>query len=190
MPKLWIDTIEAHRGEVKQAVLNAAVSLVAQHGLVGVTMSGIAELAGIGRATLYKYFPDIEAILFAWHQREIESHLSRLMTVRDQAEGAEARLEAVLNAYALITFHSRGHGDRELAALVHRDDQVAQAERQLYSMIKGLLSEAVGIVRQDVSSDELASYCLHALAAAARLRNKAAVSRLVSVTLSGLYATE
>jgi AcrR family transcriptional regulator len=190
MPRLWIDTIEAHRGEVRRAVIDAAVSLVAQHGLVGVTMSGIAELAGIGRATLYKYFPDIEAILFAGHQRELESHLSHLMAVRDQAEGAEARLEAVLSAYALITFHSRGHGDQELAALIHRDDQVAQAERQLHSMIKGLLSEAVGVVRQDVSSDELASYCLHSLAAAARLRNKAAVGRLVSVTLSGLYATE
>lgn len=190
MPKLWIETIEAHRGEVRRAVIEAAAALVAERGLVGVTMSGIAESAGIGRATLYKYFPDIEAILFAWHQREIESHLSHLMTVRDQAEGAEARLEAVLNAYAMITFHSRRHADKELAALVHRDDQVAQAEYQLHGMIRGLLSEAVGVVRQDVSSDELASYCLHALAAAARLRNKAAVGRLVLVTLSGLYATE
>jgi phosphoribosyl-dephospho-CoA transferase len=90
----------------------------------------------------------------------------------------------------MITFHSRGHADKELAALVHRDDQVAQAERQLHAMIRGLLSEAVGVVRQDVSAEELASYCLHALAAAARLRNKAAIARLVLVTTSGLYATE
>lgn len=33
------------------------------------TMSRIAEEIGIGRATLYKYFPDVEAILLAWHER-------------------------------------------------------------------------------------------------------------------------
>ncbi|HJR86704.1 MAG TPA: TetR/AcrR family transcriptional regulator [Acidimicrobiia bacterium] len=190
MPRLWINTIEAHRSEVRRAVLDAVGSLIAQHGLVGVTMSGIAEMAGIGRATLYKYFPDIESILFAWHQREIESHLSHLMAVRDRAEGAKASLEAVLNAYAMIMFQSRGHADNELAALIHREDRLVQAERRLHSMIRGLLSEAGGVVRQDVSPNELASYCLQALGAAARLKNKGAVGRLVSVTLSGLYATE
>ena len=190
MPKLWVETIEAHRGEVRRAVIDAAAALVAEQGLVGVTMSGIAESAGIGRATLYKYFPDIEAVLFAWHQREIEGHLSHLIAVRDQSEGAQARLEAVLNAYAMITFHSRGYADKDLAALVHRDDQVAQAQRQLLGTFKELLSEAGGVVRQDVSADELASFCMHALAAAAQLRNKAAVGRLVLVTMSALYATE
>jgi hypothetical protein len=41
-------------------------------------------------------------------------------------------------------------------------------------------------VRGDVASGELAEYCLHALSAAAGLPSKAAVSRLVSVTLAGL----
>ena len=49
------------------------------------TMSKIAERTGIGRATLYKYFPDVESILTAWHQRQIRDHLGRLAQVRDQA---------------------------------------------------------------------------------------------------------
>ncbi|MBA2423836.1 MAG: TetR/AcrR family transcriptional regulator, partial [Actinobacteria bacterium] len=40
--------------------------------------------------------------------------------------------------------------------------------------------------RDDVSPDELASYCLHALSAAGGLSSRAAVRRLVTVTLAGL----
>lgn len=63
MPRLWDDTIEAHRRAVQKAILDNAWALVTEHGLAAVTMSQIAEKTGIGRATLYKYFPDVEAIL-------------------------------------------------------------------------------------------------------------------------------
>ncbi|MGW0773715.1 hypothetical protein ACWD01_08695 [Streptomyces sp. NPDC002835] len=43
-----------------------------------------------------------------------------------------------------------------------------------------------GELRDDVPADEPAGYCLHALTAAGALRSKAAVRRLVTVTLSGL----
>jgi hypothetical protein len=43
-----------------------------------------------------------------------------------------------------------------------------------------------GDLRDDVVPDELASYCLHALAAAGSLPNEDAVRRLMSVTLAGL----
>lgn len=43
-----------------------------------------------------------------------------------------------------------------------------------------------GDVRDDVAPAELASYCVHALATASSLPSKAAVRRLVKVTLAGL----
>src|SRR6186713_1075059 len=116
MPKLWNDTIEAHRREVRDAILANTATLVAAHGLQAVTMSEIAEKTGVGRATLYKYFPDIEAILLAWHERQVKSHLEHLGQVREQAGDAGARLAAVLEAYAFIC-HERH--DTELAALLH-----------------------------------------------------------------------
>ena len=174
VPKLWNETIEAHRAAVRDATLDTTAALVAEHGLRSVTMSQIAEETGIGRATLYKYFPDVEAILLAWHERQVTGHLEQLADVRDQAGDAGERLEAVLEAYALI---SHEHHDSELAALLHRDEQVAQAQRQLRDMVRDLLAEAAatGAVRDDVAPDELASYCLHALAAASSLPSKAAV---------------
>jgi AcrR family transcriptional regulator len=193
MPKLWTETIQAHRREVRDAILDTTAALVAQHGLRSVTMSQIAQETGIGRATLYKYFPDVEAILFAWHDRQITGHLAYLAQVRDRAGDPRERLEAVLEAYALIAHESHGHPDAELEALLHgdRDEQIPRARRQLRAMIRELLSEGAktGDLRDDVGPDELASYCLHALTAASSLPSKTAVRRLVMVILAGLRPT-
>src|ERR671911_1564194 len=190
MPKPWNETIEAHRAAVRYAVLDTTAALVAEHGLRSVTMSQIAEKTGIGRATLYKYFSNVEAILFAWHERQITGHLEYLAEVRDQAGDARERLEAVLEAYALISHErfSHEHPGPELAALLHRGVHVTGAQQQVHDMIRGLLTEAAetGDVRDDIAPDELASYCLHALTAASSLPSKAAVRRLVKVTLAGL----
>lgn len=187
MPKLWTETIETHRSEVREAVLDATAAL-AEHGLLSVTMSQIAEASGIGRATLYKYFPDVEAILHAWHERQIAGHLAYLVEIRESARDAGRGLEAVLDAYALISRQSGGHHDTELAAFLHRDHQIARAEGQLRDLIRELLVEAAltGEVRGDIAPDELANYCLHALAAARSLPSRAAVRRLVAITLAGV----
>jgi AcrR family transcriptional regulator len=189
MPKLWTETIETHRRQVRGATLDAAAALVAKRGLLAVTMSEIAEGTGIGRATLYKYFPDVEAILLAWHERHVTRHLEHLAEVRDRSGDAGERLEAVLEAYALISQErSQEHYGGEIAALVHTGKHVARAQRRLNDFIGDVLIDAAktGNVRKDVPLDELASYCLHALAAASYVRSKAAIRRLVEVTLAGL----
>jgi AcrR family transcriptional regulator len=188
VPKLWNQTIAAHRREVRGAIMDTTAALVAEHGLRSVTMSQIAEATGIGRATLYKYFPDVEAILLAWHERQVSGHLQQLAAARDQAGDAAGRLEAVLEAFALISHQAHGHHDTELGAFLHRDEQLAPAQRQLHAMIRDLLAEGAktGKLRDDVTPDELASFCLHALTAASSLPSKAAVRRLVTVTLAGL----
>ena len=188
MPKLWSETIETHRRDVRDAVIAATARLVAAEGPLSVTMSRIAEESGIGRATLYKYFPDVEAILLAWHDRQIAEHLERLAHASADAEDVDERLESVLRAYASIVHESHGHRNSELAALLHRSERVARAERELHEMVRDLLAAAAarGTVRDDVPAGELASYCLSALAAAGALPSRAAVRRLVAVTVAGL----
>lgn len=188
MPKLWNETIVAHRHAVREAILETTWALVTEHGLMSITMTQIAEKTGIGRATLYTYFPDVEAILAAHHERHVTSHLEHLAEFRDQPGDADERLEAVLQRYALICYHRGRHGTEELVALLHRGEHVAHAEQQLIDLFQDLLAEvaAIGDLRDDAAHDELASYCLHALGAAGNLSSEAAVRRLVAVTLAGL----
>ncbi len=60
--------------------------------------------------------------------------------------------------------------------------------QHLHDLICDLLTQGAeaGEVRDDVAPDELATYCLYALAAASSLPSEAAVHRLVAVTLAGL----
>ena len=187
MPKLWEATIEAHRQEVRDAILATTVALVNEHGLLSVTMSQVAEQTGIGRATLYKYFPDVEAILLAWHERNTATHLEYLRRLADQAGGSPwAQLVAVLEAYALIRY--RHPHDTELAAFVHRPEQLVRPQQGVGELVRTLIAAAAkaGEARDDVGPDELAQYCVYALGAAPALRSKAAVHRLVDVVLDGV----
>jgi AcrR family transcriptional regulator len=185
VPKLWDDTIEAHRQAVREAALDATAALVAANGIRAVTMSRIAEQAGIGRATLYKYFPDVDAILGAWHERLVASHLDQLDELRSRKGTPGERLGAVLEAYALIRHQQDGS---ELVALLHSGAHMDHAHARLGGFIRDLLVEAAaaGDVRDDVPPHELAGYCLSALGAASSLSSRAAVLRLVDVTLAGM----
>jgi AcrR family transcriptional regulator len=187
VPKLWNETIETHRREVRAAIMNTTATLVFAHGLRAVTMSQIADETGIGRATLYKYFRDVDAILHAWHARQITGHLRQLAEIRDSADTPGAGLRAVLTAYAHIAQQTRSH-DTELVKFLHPDEQIAKAQQQLHSMIGDLIAHGArnGELRDDVAPGELANYCLHALTAAATVTSEAAIDRLVAVTVSGL----
>ncbi|UWE13250.1 TetR/AcrR family transcriptional regulator [Actinacidiphila bryophytorum] len=187
MPKLWNETVDAHRAAVRDAIVRTTADLVAERGPASVTMSQIAEAVGIGRATLYKYFPDVDAILVDWHARHVADHLEQLGAVRDEGGSPAEQLAAVLTAYGFIAFH-RGRKNAEVAAVVHRGEPVARARQQLLDLFRDVLAAAAaeGRVRDDVAAEELAAYCLHALDAAGALPSPDAVHRLVAVTLTGL----
>ena len=190
MPKLWNETITAHRETVREAILDATWQLVGEHGLTAVTMSQIAEKAGIGRATLYKYFPDVEAILIAWHERQITGHLQQLAAIRDQSTDPAERLRAVLTGYAFLSRH-RGAHPGDLSAFLHRAGHIEPAQQHLLELVTGLLAEAAsaGAIRTDTAPAQLAAFALHALAAAADLPDEPAVHKLVELVTTGLQPT-
>jgi AcrR family transcriptional regulator len=185
VPRLWSQTIDEHRRAVRAAAVNAVADLVAERGLTAVTMSAIAERVGIGRATLYKHFPDVETVLSAWHEHHVDAHLQRLTQVRDRSADPHDTLVEVLTTYAQSVRHQQG---THLGAALHNTEHVAQARQRLVDFLRQLLDEARqrGDVRQDVPVDELAGYCLNAMNAAAELSDDDAVQRLVAVVTAGL----
>jgi AcrR family transcriptional regulator len=49
----------------REAILDAAMALFAEHGFDGVTISDIAARAEVGRTTFFRYFTDKQELLFA-----------------------------------------------------------------------------------------------------------------------------
>jgi hypothetical protein len=94
----------------------------------------------------------------------------------------------MLMAFGQIAMESHAHADTELTTLLHRGHEQMQPQAHLLEMLQGVIEEAAyeGGIRGDIPARELASYCLHALAAARALKSKPAVRRLVEVTLAGL----
>jgi len=181
VPKLWTETIETHRREVADAILEAAGKLLDHFGLRDVTMSRVAEETGIGRATLYKYFPDVEAL----HQRHVDAQLERLGLLAVGKGTAVERLESVLEAYALLRQEHQGSA---VEAWLHGSESVARGHDRLVDLLARALTEgaAAGEMRDDVPPRELAHYCVAALAAAGRLPTRAAARRLVDVIVDGV----
>ena len=77
--------------------------MVAAHGLASVTMSRIAEETGIGRATLYKYFSDVEAILVVPSDVVRAARLRADVVLRQDAAGGKNQ------RVALVDFLLRRH---------------------------------------------------------------------------------
>lgn len=153
------------------------------------TMSAIAQEAGIGRATLYKYFPDVESILLSWHERQIQEHLTKLLDIKDQTAGIRQQLEAVLHAYAFLS--RSGHAEVG-AARLHQGEHAGRAQEQLKDFLAELIQEGAGaaVFRGDVAPVELATFCLHALGAASALTSQEAVLRLIRVTMDALQPSQ
>ena len=63
MPRIRAASIEEHKIRTRSDILEAAAALFRAEGYSATNLADIAAFVGIGRTTLYEYFPDKESIL-------------------------------------------------------------------------------------------------------------------------------
>lgn len=68
----------ATRAAARDLLLDAAEVCLAETGLPGTTMEGIARRVGVSRATVYRYFPSREAVVSGVILRATERYLQRI----------------------------------------------------------------------------------------------------------------
>jgi AcrR family transcriptional regulator len=61
---------QATRGDKSEAILDAALELFVERGFYGTAVPEVAERAGVGAGTIYRYFASKEALVNALFQRE------------------------------------------------------------------------------------------------------------------------
>lgn len=94
MPKINAPTLAAHRAETHDALLEAWGALVLERGYDEVSLSHVAKAVGLARTAIYNYFPDREAMLFAWTDREVQRTMEQLEKELAEATSSAQKLAA------------------------------------------------------------------------------------------------
>jgi len=106
--------------EARRAILRAARELLDENGPAGLTIEGIAARAGVGKPTIYRWWPDRHAVAMA-ALMESESPGSAQSTKRAPLESLRRQLAQVVAVFAtpvgrtVTAMIASADGDSELA---------------------------------------------------------------------------
>jgi AcrR family transcriptional regulator len=149
--------------ERKAQIVEATLRLVAEYGLVGASMSRIAEAVGISNAALYRHFDSREDILIAAHDALIERVFRWLKSSR--APNAIDRLRELGESHARI-FSKDIEGFNapmfQFISWIPRDRVHEHVVRRRVEMLRwyaDLVDEgkAQGTIRTDIETDLIVS---------------------------------
>ena len=85
MPKIIGESLASHRELTRTRLFEALGSLMGEQSFESITMSQIAERAGVGRTAVYNHFADKEVLLLAYMRERmarLESEADPLMRLR------------------------------------------------------------------------------------------------------------
>ena len=160
---------------VAEAILDGAARLFASEG-DHASMNEVAEAAGVARATVYRYFPNREALLDELAQTAVRDVDMRLASARIDAvppeEGVERAVRALVdvgNLFVVLARERRRFGaDRFERGLVEpmrlliergqasgdiRDDiTAARLTESLIGLIIGMLTSTPALGREDMTA--------------------------------------
>ncbi len=77
------DAAAASGGPGRERVARAGLELFGSNGYHGTTVDAIAERAGVGRRTFFRYFRTKEDVIFSTHEQVIEAVTAHLAAVQD-----------------------------------------------------------------------------------------------------------
>jgi AcrR family transcriptional regulator len=145
----WDESVESYRREQAERILAAAVELIAERGVAGLSMSGLAEAAGVARQTLYNYFGDLAAVIGALGERQAEQ---LFQGITEQIERAGTATEKVAEYVRLVVGHAvHGPGwTGTAAAMAH--EMAGEHMRRVDDLLAEILREgmAAGEFRDDL----------------------------------------
>lgn len=148
MPRIRAENIEAHKVQTRSAIVEAAAKLFVVDGFTGTSLATIADLAGIGRSTIYEYFESKDALLVAIIEDRVPPLLDGLVAQLPDA-GAVERTEALFRgAFDLVGAHL------ELAVLLFRvGRELPKPSRdRLWRCLAPITRELFRVCRQGVES--------------------------------------
>ncbi|HEY3957493.1 MAG TPA: TetR family transcriptional regulator [Streptosporangiaceae bacterium] len=133
---------ERRKQETRLAISDIATRLFAQRGFDSVTISQVAEAAGVSKMTVTNYFPRKEDLVFD-RAEAIISGLADAVSARGPGEGL---LTAVRRDYAAAVARrdaTLGVSSREFAQMVERSPVLAGRMREILDLREQALADAI-----------------------------------------------
>ncbi|WP_222720491.1 TetR/AcrR family transcriptional regulator [Actinomadura sp. HBU206391] len=141
----------ALRDHVAAGILDIAAAVLADHGEQA-SMTDIAEAAGVSRATLYRYFPNREALLRALQETALSDLAARIADARLDSVPVDEALARMTRAVIGVTSKYRA-----LALFAKTPEMSAQADSNMIDPVRALFhrGEAEQTFRTDLSIQTL-----------------------------------
>lgn len=137
--------------KTKQAILTAAYELLLEQNFNTVTVEGIAEKAGVSKATIYKWWPNKAAVILDGFFAATESmlHIPDTGSTKDD-------LFIQVNSLAEFITSPKGKVIAELIAEGQFDPNIAEEYRNRYFTPRRLISREIlerGVARGELRED-------------------------------------
>ena len=123
---------------VNDRIIHATLSLISEHGLGAVTMSRVADTAGVARQTLYNHYDDIDTIVTTAIDRHNRESVELLEAALQLAESPTGKIEQMVRHFVMVGSHARhafdfgtGLSADARAALDSYNDAVEQLIRDI-----------------------------------------------------------
>lgn len=98
-----------HHGDLRRALLDAALELVQQEGIATLSLREVARRAGVSHAAPYRHFPSREALLAAVAEEGFHDFQTALQNAADQANSPLEALQATGIAYVDFALDHSAH---------------------------------------------------------------------------------
>lgn len=136
---------QARSAEMNELIIEAAIRVLARYPVSAFTTIRVAETAGISIGSLYQYYPNKQAILFALQKREMERTSSRLEAILgDREQSPATRLQRAVEFF----FESESEESTLRAALeraevlYERSDDFQELHQRIFVLVRSFLLEA------------------------------------------------
>lgn len=197
MPKIIGESLASHRELTRTRLFDALGSLMAEQPFESITMSQIAERAGVGRTAVYNHFADKEVLLLAYMRQVTEEFTSVLSERLSTEPDPLMRLHLYIRSHVQMTsrYHVKaGMGLRRQMSdrgASHLHDHVGMVGEVLISILDDAMGR--GLIAQQNTLG--AVHLIHATLAGQRLpadgpHRESALCLVETFILRGLGASE
>ena len=120
MPKILGSSLAEHRERTRTALFGALSELMSQRSFDKITLSDVANHAGVGRTAVYNHFADKEDLLLAFMEHEAGRYAEELSRALAGTQDPIDRLRIYVRQQALIARHFHFPASGPLSEVVSR----------------------------------------------------------------------